>query len=366
MEKESAGETGCGVENQGRDPRDLPTESAEVRTRGWLSIGGNKNKQSSNGRKVPENSEKDSKEKEEQVGEEREGRRGRPTNVEKLKKERDRSRSAGSVSSWLTKRGRESDSQDSESGKEEKVGKRKKVTEIGRNKDQSAEMEKIEKLIQELGGKQEKLKEEIVKKVVEKIEESSREIERKLGQEWKKELVKMREENEKKNGEIKRENEELRKEVMELKKKEEKRERRERKRNIIIKGEQLESGTAKQVAESVCREMCGEEVKIKEAFYVGRTEKIILVEMENYEEKRKIMSNKFKLKGKEIYVDDDMSKMERDMQRKVREWAKQEKSKGKTVKVGYGKAYIGGIRYIWNNESGKMAIENFRGVGREG
>lgn len=152
-------------------------------------------------------------------------------------------------------------------------------------------------MIQKLGAKQEKLKEEIVKGVAEKIEESSRELERKLGQEWKKELDRVRKENVKEMVEIKRENEELRKEVMKLKKKEEERERREKKRNIVIKGQQLEKGTAKQVAESVCKEICGEEIKIKEAQYVGKMDIIILVELENHEGKRRIMVNKFKLRG---------------------------------------------------------------------
>lgn len=58
-------------------------------------------------------------------------------------------------------------------------------------------------MIQKLGMKQEKLKEEIVKGVAEKIEESSRELKRKLGQEWKKELDRVRKENVKEIVEIK-------------------------------------------------------------------------------------------------------------------------------------------------------------------
>lgn len=50
----------------------------------------------------------------------------------------------------------------------------------------------------------------------------------------------------------------------------------------------------------------------------------------------------------------------------MREWANQERCKGRVVKVRYGKAYIGGIKCIWNNESGNMVRENFRDEGKEG
>lgn len=50
----------------------------------------------------------------------------------------------------------------------------------------------------------------------------------------------------------------------------------------------------------------------------------------------------------------------------MREWANQERSKGRAVKVRYGKVCIGRIKYIWNNESGNMIRENFRDEGKEG
>lgn len=41
------------------------------------------------------------------------------------------------------------------------------------------------------------------------------------------------------------------------------------------------------MAKSVCKEICGEEIKIQEAQYVGKMDIIILVELENHEEKKK-------------------------------------------------------------------------------
>jgi len=56
-------------------------------------------------------------------------------------------------------------------------------------------------------------------------------------------------------------------------------------------------------------------------------------------------------------VDEDMTRKERGIQKRVREWAYQEKKKGRMVKVGYAKAYIGEIKYVWNYERDRMEIE---------
>jgi len=105
----------------------------------------------------------------------------------------------------------------------------------------------------------------------------------------------MSKENAKVIEELKKENVELRREVTELKKREEERERRERKKNIVIKGEQVEEGTERQVVEDLCNGICGEKIRVKEVRVIGKEEKMILVELENFEEKRKVMKNKYKL-----------------------------------------------------------------------
>ena len=289
-----------------------------------------------------------------EVEEARVGKRGRPSNAEKLGRERSNSReSVSSISSWLWRRGREQ--QDSDSEGEEKEGKRRKTAEIiiDTEKAKIVEMEKIEKILENMGENQERSKKEIIKK----IEDSNRDLEKKVMTELKKELVKMREENAKVIEELKKENVELRREVTELKKREEERERRERKKNIVIKGEQIEEGTERQVVEDLCNGICGEKIRVKEVKVIGKEEKIILVELENFEEKMKIMKNKYKLRGKKIYVDEDMTRKEREIQKRVREWAYQEKKKGRIVKVGYAKAYIGEIKYVWNYERDRMETE---------
>jgi len=55
------------------------------------------------------------------------------------------------------------------------------------------------------------------------------------------------------------------------------------------------------------------------------------------DEKRMIMEKKNKLKGTTIYVDDDLTKNERERQSAMRVWAKSEREKGMSVKVGIGR-----------------------------
>ncbi|XP_018341358.1 PREDICTED: trichohyalin-like [Trachymyrmex septentrionalis] len=186
-----------------------------------------------------------------------------------------------------------------------------------------------------MGENQERSKKEIIKK----IEDSNRDLEKKVMTELKKELEKMSEKNAKVIEELKKENVELRREVTELKKREEERERRERKKNIVIKGEQVEEGTERQVVEDLCNGICGEKIRVKEVRVIDKEEKIILVELENFEEKRKIMKNKYKLREKKIYVDEDMTRKERGIQKRVREWAYQEKKKGRMGQNGNRKRF---------------------------
>lgn len=51
-----------------------------------------------------------------------------------------------------------------------------------------------------------------------------------------------------------------------------------------------------------------------------------------------------------IFIDHDMTKEEREMQRRLKERARKEREGGKKVKVGYRKMYIASELYVWNEE----------------
>jgi PIN domain nuclease of toxin-antitoxin system len=78
----------------------------------------------------------------------------------------------------------------------------------------------------------------------------------------------------------------------------------------------------------------GVKVNVKEAFKINK-DKMILAKIESWE--HNIMLSKSKLKekkGERIYIDDDLTKEERDTQKKLRELAREERDRGKRVVTG--------------------------------
>ena len=58
------------------------------------------------------------------------------------------------------------------------------------------------------------------------------------------------------------------------------------------------------------------------------------------------MREKSKQRGKNIFIDHDMTKKESEVQRKLRERAREEREKGKRVKIGYRKLIVEGKVYV--------------------
>jgi polysaccharide deacetylase 2 family uncharacterized protein YibQ len=72
------------------------------------------------------------------------------------------------------------------------------------------------------------------------------------------------------------------------------------------------------------------------------------VEMEEWSGKEKVMKLKGKLRGKKktekIFIDNDITKPEREIQKKLGTIAEEKKREGKEVKVGYMKITIEGVQ----------------------
>jgi hypothetical protein len=69
---------------------------------------------------------------------------------------------------------------------------------------------------------------------------------------------------------------------------------------------------------------------------------MMLAKIESWEQKKNIILNKSKLKERKAkrmysYIDDDLTNEERKIQKKLREMAREEKDRGKRVKIGYRK-----------------------------
>jgi len=75
--------------------------------------------------------------------------------------------------------------------------------------------------------------------------------------------------------------------------------------------------------------------------------------MDSWERKKEIMRRKKKLGSREIYIDNDLTQKEKEMQRKLRE-VRGERANGGRTRVGYRRIEIKGQIYIWNEEETRI------------
>lgn len=79
---------------------------------------------------------------------------------------------------------------------------------------------------------------------------------------------------------------------------------------------------------------------------VRKSGAVIIVKLE-YEDKREVIRNKYKLKGGNVFIENDLTYEERKVQEEMYKWAKEKRSKGEDVKVGYARVRIKGIWKPW-------------------
>jgi len=126
--------------------------------------------------------------------------------------------------------------------------------------------------------------------------------------------------------------------------------REERKRNVIIKGIRMpkEVGNDRKKCinwvTDLLKDKIGLEVKV-----VGCRESgtVVVVKLEDDEEKKKVMRNKYRLKGNSFFIENDLSWEERNVQGKINKWAKEQRGKGLDIKVGIGRVRVKGIWRGW-------------------
>ena len=150
------------------------------------------------------------------------------------------------------------------------------------------------------------------------------------------------------------EKQDMREEIQKLKRQLEQMDRTTRRNNIIMKGGNLDMNNLLQSAQKLIREKLDIEPKIKQIETVGRSENIFKMEIDSLQNKIVIMRNKHKLKGQGIYIEDDLSKTERNIQYEIRRAAKEERERGKTVKVAYRKMIVGDDVYRWEELESKL------------
>jgi len=128
------------------------------------------------------------------------------------------------------------------------------------------------------------------------------------------------------------------------------REREGRKENVVIRGvempEEVTSEKKKRIewVKGLIRNKIGVECEISDVKKCGP---VIVVRIVGEEGKKKVMSNKYKLKGGNVFIENDLSYEERKVQEKMNRWAREKRAEGVEVKVGRGRLRLRGKWIGW-------------------
>lgn len=142
----------------------------------------------------------------------------------------------------------------------------------------------------------------------------------------------------------------------------EKKERKNRKNKIVIKGVKWRKEISEREVEKCIEDKLKLKVEIKETNRILTREdrSIVIAEINNWEQKKSIISKKKELE-KGIIIEDDLTKKERKIQQKLREMARGEREKGTSnVKVGYKKIRMEEKWYRWNEKEERLLEERIR------
>lgn len=132
-------------------------------------------------------------------------------------------------------------------------------------------------------------------------------------------------------------------------------EKRERKCNIVIKGLNTSNESTKSDVHKFLKDRVGVDSNIRSATKLGKGEQpMILVRLENAEEKQEIMKKKNKLWNSKIFIDNDLTYGEREVQAKLRNIAKEKRTAGTKITVKYQKLIIDGKVWVWDRATEQL------------
>ena len=136
-------------------------------------------------------------------------------------------------------------------------------------------------------------------------------------------------------------------------------EREERKKNIVIKKIKIDNEDLKGEIGRIMKEI-GAEVEIKDIRKVGAVQEgrgIVIITLGNVEQKRQVMEKKRKMRGREEWIDEDLTWTERRSRWKLREIARKEEREGRKVWLGRKGIEIDGEWWKWDEEEEKLKNE---------
>lgn len=183
---------------------------------------------------------------------------------------------------------------------------------------------------------------------------------------WEKERERMRERIERLERMIEesRLGEETEKRIRKIEENLEREERQRRRKNLIFKGVKGGKEGIRESVESICKEIgTGIDIEEIKEIKAGKEEKgkMVIVKLKSEESRRRILENKRKLRGKEIWIEEDQTFKERKMKWKLRQIAGEEERRGERVRIGYGKLWIGSEVWLWDEKEEELRDERGRG-----
>ena len=134
--------------------------------------------------------------------------------------------------------------------------------------------------------------------------------------------------------------------INELVRKFEMAEKGKRKNNIVIKGLAVERGSEGKEIRDFLKEKLKVDVTVCATYEIGKEERrMIVASLENFEQKMEVMKRKKELRDTRIYIENDLTREERRIQNEILKIARDEKGKGRRVRVGYKRIVIDGEHY---------------------
>ena len=188
-------------------------------------------------------------------------------------------------------------------------------------------------------------------KILQMLEELSSDVKeiKRSNAELKEEFKNTQEDWKRERNEMKEEIKILANKIKLLEQNEEARKKAEKKCNIVINGINFKSENARELDEEI-NKFINTELKIKSdvsSSYKIANKNVYIAKCFSFAEKSSIMKNKYKLQGKKVFINNDYTKKEIEVQKKLKELAKEEQKKGKKTKIGYRKIQIDGKWKSW-------------------
>lgn len=132
-----------------------------------------------------------------------------------------------------------------------------------------------------------------------------------------------------------------------------------RRKRLIFRGLPRLEEPVRPAVEKFVEENLGVQVNLVEAKFIGGG-RVCVVETESMDAKIEIIKNKKKLKEKKsrVFIDNDLTPLEREVQNEIYKTFKTEKENGNNAKMGYRKLTVNEQLFVWNNESKQLMKKN--------